>query len=323
MKRKRITAYILLYNFIGLTVAAGGWLWEVMLFLIKEQRFVNRGFLYGPYLPVYGTGAVLLSILFYHKDLAVMITYARFPAARFPKIFYHSPFYKKLQMLIQCTIKQRFPAPIKTGKNPADTDSVQKQLLSPVKPKRIYIPADSCQKNCTPDVRISRTPGISTSRMPGIKTSRMPGISMSSTPGISTFRSPGISMSRFLENLRIFFISMTGGSLTELITGWFLWHVFARRYWDYRGYPLNLAGYICIYSALGFGLFGLVWMNWISPHLIRLWEKTSFSIQILIIGLCDMALITDAVFSLMQPNSGDNITFTFLLSCTSCLSSAF
>ena len=38
-----------------------GWLWEVALCLVKERRFVNRGFLTGPILPIYGFGA--LSIL--------------------------------------------------------------------------------------------------------------------------------------------------------------------------------------------------------------------------------------------------------------------
>lgn len=28
-----------------------GWCWEVFLYLVKERRFVNRGFLFGPILP--------------------------------------------------------------------------------------------------------------------------------------------------------------------------------------------------------------------------------------------------------------------------------
>jgi len=41
-----------------------GWLYEVFLeFFIYNHGFVNRGFLYGPYLPVYGFGAVILIFL--------------------------------------------------------------------------------------------------------------------------------------------------------------------------------------------------------------------------------------------------------------------
>ena len=40
----------------------GGFLWEVAIFLYRDKTFANRGFLYGPWLPVYGIGAVLLTV---------------------------------------------------------------------------------------------------------------------------------------------------------------------------------------------------------------------------------------------------------------------
>lgn len=39
-----------------------GWLWEVSLYLIEDRKLVNRGFLNGPYCPVYGSGALLILI---------------------------------------------------------------------------------------------------------------------------------------------------------------------------------------------------------------------------------------------------------------------
>ena len=44
-----------------------GWLWEVLLYIIKEGRFVNRGTMYGPWLPIYGTGCVLVLLLLIPK----------------------------------------------------------------------------------------------------------------------------------------------------------------------------------------------------------------------------------------------------------------
>lgn len=41
-----------------------GWLWEVGLFLVQEHRFIDRGFLHGPWLPIYGAGSVLVICLF-------------------------------------------------------------------------------------------------------------------------------------------------------------------------------------------------------------------------------------------------------------------
>ena len=41
----------------------GGWLMEVILSIINRKKFVNRGFLIGPICPIYGTGAVIISLL--------------------------------------------------------------------------------------------------------------------------------------------------------------------------------------------------------------------------------------------------------------------
>lgn len=37
-----------------------GWIWEVSLHLITDGVFVNRGVLHGPWLPIYGTGGVMI-----------------------------------------------------------------------------------------------------------------------------------------------------------------------------------------------------------------------------------------------------------------------
>lgn len=115
---KSITQYIFFF-FLG---AFLGYLWEVLLFYVQDGVFCNRGFLYGPWLPVYGVGAVLMLLIL----------------RRFQK--------------------------------------------HPVK---------------------------------------------------------------------VFFLAVLLGSFVELFIGWFLAQVFHLRYWDYHDYPLQLGGYICLYSALG------------------------------------------------------------------------
>lgn len=42
-----------------------GWAWEVSLHLVSDGVFVNRGVMYGPWLPIYGTGCVLILIVLY------------------------------------------------------------------------------------------------------------------------------------------------------------------------------------------------------------------------------------------------------------------
>lgn len=48
--------WFFIYSFVG-------WTWETFLFTIQERRFVNRGFLNGPFCPVYGFGGLLLLLL--------------------------------------------------------------------------------------------------------------------------------------------------------------------------------------------------------------------------------------------------------------------
>lgn len=52
-----------------------GWLWEVGMHLVSYGEFVNRGALHGPWLPIYGTGAVLI--------LTVLNRFRRNPALEF------------------------------------------------------------------------------------------------------------------------------------------------------------------------------------------------------------------------------------------------
>ena len=40
-----------------------GWIWEVLLHIVSEGRFVNRGTMLGPWLPIYGSGALLILII--------------------------------------------------------------------------------------------------------------------------------------------------------------------------------------------------------------------------------------------------------------------
>ncbi len=45
--------FFFLYSFLG-------WVWESCYVSVKERRPVNRGFMHGPFLPLYGSGAVLV-----------------------------------------------------------------------------------------------------------------------------------------------------------------------------------------------------------------------------------------------------------------------
>lgn len=43
-----------------------GWAWEVLLYIVRDHMLVNRGTLYGPWLPIYGCGGVVIIFLLGH-----------------------------------------------------------------------------------------------------------------------------------------------------------------------------------------------------------------------------------------------------------------
>lgn len=52
-----------IYFLLFLSYSFLGWLMEVIGKLIQLKRFINRGFLIGPYCPIYGSGAILITFL--------------------------------------------------------------------------------------------------------------------------------------------------------------------------------------------------------------------------------------------------------------------
>ena len=63
---ERVVEYILFFFFYSVI----GWISEVIYCYIKDKKFTNRGFLFGPLCPIYGTGAVsMLLTLTWCKDI--------------------------------------------------------------------------------------------------------------------------------------------------------------------------------------------------------------------------------------------------------------
>ncbi len=55
----------LLYNYFLIFIIASfiGWVYEGIFYKITENRLTNSGFFYGPYVPIYGIGAILIVVL--------------------------------------------------------------------------------------------------------------------------------------------------------------------------------------------------------------------------------------------------------------------
>lgn len=69
-----ISKYFLLFVFYSFL----GWLMEVTQGYVRHKKFVNRGFLIGPYCPIYGYGAISMTLLLkgYANDPIVLFVMA-------------------------------------------------------------------------------------------------------------------------------------------------------------------------------------------------------------------------------------------------------
>lgn len=67
-----IEVYTLLFFFYSIL----GWLMEVIVKYFQFKKIINRGFLVGPYCPIYGWGAILITLLlkkYYYDPLALFL----------------------------------------------------------------------------------------------------------------------------------------------------------------------------------------------------------------------------------------------------------
>lgn len=56
--------------------AIAGWIWECTLYLVRDHVLVNRGTKYGPWVPIYGYGGILVILLLYrfrHSKIRVFL----------------------------------------------------------------------------------------------------------------------------------------------------------------------------------------------------------------------------------------------------------
>ena len=55
------------YIFLFFIYAFIGWIIEIILTIVMDHKLINRGFLIGPYLPIYGFGCVFLVLVLEEK----------------------------------------------------------------------------------------------------------------------------------------------------------------------------------------------------------------------------------------------------------------
>lgn len=74
-RQNKINTDFFFYVWLFFLLSFFGWLWEGFLYLFKDDMYVNRGFLTGPWLPIYGAGSVMLEILFHRWRDRPLLTF--------------------------------------------------------------------------------------------------------------------------------------------------------------------------------------------------------------------------------------------------------
>lgn len=231
MKKTVVQIYCDLF----LITSVFGYLWEVLLYLVLYRSLVNRGFFHGPWLPVYGAGAVLLELFLQRFSI--------FCPGRYPN-----------------------RSESARHRHPKHTESA---------PHR--------------------------------------------HPRHGMVFSSSLLSSRLSRWISLFLVSACFCSGIEYLLGVYLTWRRGMRYWDYRAFPLNLNGYICLYSFLGFGIAGIVLHDLLFPYLEKHADKpqpykTSFGACMLFRRILRLVLLLlfafDVLYSCCFPNTGDNITFS-------------
>lgn len=67
----KLILYFIIYSIIG-------WLWETVYCSIKAKKFVYRGFLIGPYCPIYGFGIIMVLYLIepFHQNIVLLYIFS-------------------------------------------------------------------------------------------------------------------------------------------------------------------------------------------------------------------------------------------------------
>ena len=74
-KEKKMELTLTQYFLLFMIYSVAGWILEVTCKLIEYKRFINRGFLIGPYCPIYGWGAVAITFLLYRYSYDPLILF--------------------------------------------------------------------------------------------------------------------------------------------------------------------------------------------------------------------------------------------------------
>lgn len=100
--------------------------------------------------------------------------------------------------------------------------------------------------------------------------------------------------------LLIFMISFFITGMLEYICGYLLLHFLNMRLWDYRGWFLNIDGFVCFISAFCFGIGGLLIIYYLMPLINKMLKKVNIKLIKIILTILSIVFLIDILFAIFK-----------------------
>lgn len=106
-------------------------------------------------------------------------------------------------------------------------------------------------------------------------------------PFLSVYGYGAVLMSLFLNRFKknpllVFLLAIFVTGVLEYITGYLMFSIYQRRWWDYTGLFLNIDGYVCLRSVITFAIGGILLIYLIEPFISKKITKNNKYINFLI-----------------------------------------
>ena len=110
-------------------------------------------------------------------------------------------------------------------------------------------------------------------------------------------------LKKFKRNpLVVFLLAMLSTGILEYLTGYLLWEIYHKTWWDYTGLFLNIDGYVCLRSVLTFGIGGLLLIYIVEPLICLMMSKTSRMKIYTMSSLTCIVILIDLVLTMIFRN---------------------
>lgn len=133
-------------------------------------------------------------------------------------------------------------------------------------------------------------------------------------PWLPIYGSGGILILLLLNKVRKwpvveFFSIMTLCGTIEYFTSVYLETIYnGKKWWDYRGYFLNLNGRICAEGLLVFGITGVIFVYVVAPLVDNVIKRVKLRILIPVCIALSVLFVGDVVYSYQFPNEGNGVS---------------